>query len=172
MTASALHLRFVRDLAGKTLRTLGVETETIEDVRLVASELVGNSVRACGDHVPLVIEVDAGPSGVTVRVHDPDAKPLPRRPGTSLDDDQAESGRGLGLVDLLAPGWEVIHTPVGKQISCRLTTEKQSAITQPVPDGSPIRSESERKSRNHAAGRLRQPPTPASPPINSINPTS
>ena len=119
MSASASHLRFVRQLADATLAAAGIDPELAQDVQLVASELIGNSVRACGDFVPLVVEVDADPRGVTVKVHDPDRLALPKRSGMPSDC-AAESGRGLPLVDLLAPGWQVVRTPTGKQISCRL----------------------------------------------------
>ncbi|MFD0316243.1 ATP-binding protein [Streptomyces flavalbus] len=120
INASAAHLRRVRELAEKTLYEAGVDPGISETVLLVASELIGNSVRACGDHVPLVVEVDAGQAGVSVRVHDPEPGRLPRRRPVALDDAEAESGRGLGLIDLLAPGWQVRSTPVGKQIVCSL----------------------------------------------------
>ncbi|QMU77687.1 ATP-binding protein [Streptacidiphilus sp. PB12-B1b] len=119
MSASADHLRFVRQLADATLTAAGVDTELAQDVQLVASELIGNSVRACGDLVPLVVEVDADPRGVSVKVHDPDRRALPRR-SDMPSDCGAESGRGLPLVDLLAPGWRVSRTPIGKQICCHL----------------------------------------------------
>ena len=119
MSASASHLRFVRELADATLTAAGVDAELAQDVQLVASELIGNSVRACGDFVPLVVEVDADPRGVTVKVHDPDRLALPKR-SEMPSDCGAESGRGLPLVDLLAPGWQVARTPTGKQISCHL----------------------------------------------------
>ncbi|QMU71029.1 ATP-binding protein [Streptacidiphilus sp. P02-A3a] len=119
MSASANHLRFVRELAAATLTAAGVDAEVAQDVQLVASELIGNSVRACGDFVPLVVEVDADPRGVTVKVHDPDRLALPKRSGMPVDCG-AESGRGLPLVDLLAPGWQAVRTPTGKQISCHL----------------------------------------------------
>ncbi|QMU68735.1 ATP-binding protein [Streptacidiphilus sp. P02-A3a] len=89
-------------------------------VHLVASELIGNAVRACGDFVPLVVDIGTCPDGVTVKVHDPDGDRLPCRPQTALDDGQAESGRGLELVDLLTAGLLVTRTPVGKQLSCRV----------------------------------------------------
>lgn len=121
INASAERLRLVRDLAGKRLTAAGVNTETAEGAQLVASELIGNAVRSCGDLVPLVVEVDAVDElGVWVKVHDPDAGHLPRRSGARMDDAEAESGRGLPLVDVLAPGWEVTVTPVGKQIRARL----------------------------------------------------
>ena len=89
----------------------------------MASELIGNSVRACGDLVPLVVEVDTGRRGVSVKVHDPDRRALPRR-SDMPSDCGAESGRGLPLVDLLAPGWQVARTPIGKQVSCHLPYER------------------------------------------------
>lgn len=120
MNASADHLHRVRELAEKTLCEAGVGAGISDMVQLVASELIGNSVRACGDHVPLVVEVDAGQAGVWVKVHDPEPERLPVRRPVALDDADAESGRGLGLIDLLAPGWQVRLTPVGKQIVCSL----------------------------------------------------
>ncbi len=100
------------------------------------SELCGNAVRACGDFVPLVAELElesvtahsanprrVGPSAPTaawVRLHDPRRDTRPRLTGVRLDDPRVESGRGLALVDLLAPGWQVSETPVGKQIRCRV----------------------------------------------------
>jgi anti-sigma regulatory factor (Ser/Thr protein kinase) len=123
MSASASHLRFVRQLADATLAAAGVDPELTQDVQLVASELIGNSVRACGDLVPLVVEVDTDPRGVSVKVHDPDRRALPRRSGMPSDCG-AESGRGLPLVDLLAPGWRVSRTPIGKQI-CYLPYERR-----------------------------------------------
>ncbi|WP_329235640.1 hypothetical protein [Streptomyces canus] len=74
--------------------------------------------------MPLVAEVEAVPTGVWVRLHDPDGSRHPRRaPGVRLDDAQAESGRGLPLMDLLAPGWDVVTTPVGKQVRCLLSPD-------------------------------------------------
>ncbi|MFE2870942.1 ATP-binding protein [Embleya sp. NPDC059259] len=123
MTASPRHLRLVRGLAESMLSEAGVDAATTAAVQLVLSELIGNAVRVCGDFVPLVVEMDPGRSGVTVKVHDPCGERLPRRKPVALDDDRAEDGRGLGLVDLLAPGWYTLRTPVGKQIRCRVAHE-------------------------------------------------
>lgn len=118
------HLHRVRELTGKTLAQSGVGPEMAEDTQLVTSELIGNAVRACGDPVPLVVEVDAAEAGVYVRVHDPDAERLPHRSGVALDDPAAVSGRGLALIDLLAPGWEVAITPIGKQVTACVPYDK------------------------------------------------
>lgn len=120
MLASPENLRAVRALATATLAAHGVAGDTAEAARLVVSELVGNSVRACGSHVPLVVEVYAQPFGVAVNVHDPDPRHLPRRRGVALDDPEAESGRGLALLDLLTPSWHIRRSPIGKQVRCWL----------------------------------------------------
>jgi anti-sigma regulatory factor (Ser/Thr protein kinase) len=120
LVASAGHLREVRHLTLVTLEKAGVDAEVCQAAELLVSELVGNAVHACGPHVPLVVEVDAEAGGVFVRVHDPLGDKLPERSTTPLDDADAESGRGLLIVDALAPHWTVHRTPIGKQIVCPL----------------------------------------------------
>lgn len=120
LTASAARLRTLRELTGKVLAEAGVDGDTVDNTLLVVSELCGNAVRACGDHVPLVVEVHTAPAGVWVKVHDPETLEMPRRAGVALDDPEAESGRGLPLVDFLAPGWHTAITAVGKQVRCLL----------------------------------------------------
>ncbi len=121
LNANPQHLSDVRALTAKVLTVAGVDADTVESAQLVVSELVGNAVRAFGDWVPLVVEVNAAPFGVAVNVHDPDPRRLPRRRGVALDDAEAESGRGLSILDLLAPGWRIARSPIGKQVRCRLT---------------------------------------------------
>jgi anti-sigma regulatory factor (Ser/Thr protein kinase) len=120
MTASARNLRAVRKLTAETLNGRGIATDTVDAAQLIVSELVGNCVRADGEHVPVVVEVCVPPFGVAVNVHDPDSRHLPRRSSVALDDPEAESGRGLALLDLLAPAWHIQRSPIGKQIRCRL----------------------------------------------------
>ncbi|MEV0095282.1 ATP-binding protein [Streptomyces sp. NPDC050738] len=121
MSASPRNLRAARGLTARALLGAGAPPELVDAAQLVLSELYGNAVRACGDYVPLIAEVEAGAAGVWVRLHDPDVSRRPQRaPGVRLDDAHAESGRGLPLMDLLAPGWDVVATPVGKQVRCLL----------------------------------------------------
>ncbi|WP_277440687.1 ATP-binding protein [Streptomyces sp. SPB162] len=120
LVASGDNLRALRELTGKALASAGVDAGTAESARLVVSELVGNSVRACGPWVPLVVEVSVTRGAVLLRVHDPDPAGVPRRRPSAMDDAEAESGRGLALVDLLTSGWRVVRSPVGKQVRCRL----------------------------------------------------
>lgn len=139
LSATPEHLRAVRSLVEKTLCGAGADDDLTHAVQLVLSELCGNAVRACGDYVPLVAEVEletaesegarrtttatapaAAPTAARVRLHDPCRAVLPRRTGVRLDDPYAECGRGMAIVDMLAPGWEVAATPVGKQVRCRV----------------------------------------------------
>ncbi|MFI1207846.1 ATP-binding protein [Streptomyces sp. NPDC020802] len=123
--ASPQNLFAVRQLARAELLAQGIEDDAVDSAQLVLSELVGNSVRAYGDYVPLVVEVYVTAYGVAVNVHDPDPGALPRRRATPLDSAEAEAGRGLGLVDLLAPGWHVRRSPIGKQVCCRVPAEPE-----------------------------------------------
>lgn len=118
--ASPARMRRVRMLTGTALSQLGLAAEAAENAQLVVSELAGNSIRVLGDHVPLVVEVYVTGFGVAVNVHDPEPGRVPLRTAVDLGDPEAESGRGLGLVDLLAPGWHVVRSPVGKQVRCRV----------------------------------------------------
>ncbi len=119
--ATAETLRAVRRLTRSVLVAYGADDDSAANAQLVLSELVGNAVNACGQHVPLVIEVYVTGRGIAVTVHDPVPELLPQRTGTDLDSDSAESGRGLALVDHLAPGWTLECSPLGKQIQCHLT---------------------------------------------------
>lgn len=129
LSATPRHLRGARSLVEKALCGAGADDELTHAVQLVLSELCGNAVRACGDYVPLVAELEleplsssgtSSPAAAWIRLHDPRRRALPRRTAVRLDDAYAESGRGLALVDMLAPGWQVTETPIGKQIHCRV----------------------------------------------------
>jgi anti-sigma regulatory factor (Ser/Thr protein kinase) len=118
VTAGRDTLSTVRRLTRSVLLAHGADSDAADTAQLVLSELVGNAVRACGAHVPLVIEVYASAFGVAVAVHDPVPELLPNRGATAMDSDWAETGRGLALLDLLAPGWTVECSLLGKKIQC------------------------------------------------------
>ncbi|MFF4344254.1 ATP-binding protein [Kitasatospora sp. NPDC001540] len=120
LTADQETVHTVRSLALTVLVAHGVDLETAESAQLVLSELIGNAVRACGEHVPLVVEVHRADHDAVVTVHDPLAGVGPRRTSTAPDSDEAESGRGLVLLDVLAPGWTVRPSAIGKRIRCRI----------------------------------------------------
>lgn len=119
--ACSAHVQRVREQTRRTVGQAGADEDLQVCAELVVSELIGNAVAACGDGVELAVALTACRQGVTVAVHDPLADRLPRPTGVRLDDPDAEAGRGLGLLDLIAPGWRVLPSPLGKQIVCRLT---------------------------------------------------
>lgn len=118
VTASPQSLRAVRDQSAIVLLAYGVAPGLVADVQSVVTELYTNAAKACGDHAPLVMDVHATWSGVVVNAHDPRPDLLPRRPAIPSDNARAESGRGLVLLDALAPGWTIRPSPIGKQICC------------------------------------------------------
>ncbi|WP_260334059.1 ATP-binding protein [Streptomyces beigongshangae] len=122
ITASEAAFSTVRALTASVPTAYGAGQDSADTAAWLVSELCGNAVRACGDHVPLVVEVYVTGRSVQVNVHDPAATVLPCRStvAAAMDSDTAESGRGLGLLDVLAPGWDVVPSPVGKQIRCRI----------------------------------------------------
>ncbi len=120
MSASPEHLREMRARVFKEVCGAGVDETVADAARLVASELVGNAVRLCGPWAPVVVQVTRAPGEVLVQVHDPEPAAVPRRGHMRPDNERSESGRGLWILDVLAPGWTIQRTPVGKQIRCRL----------------------------------------------------
>ncbi|MDF9813206.1 ATP-binding protein [Streptomyces sp. SPB162] len=123
MSASAVHLREMRAQVFKEVCGAGAGEGVADAARLVASELVGNAVRLCGPWAPVVVQVAISPDQVLVQVHDPEPAAVPKRRPRPPGNDKSESGRGLWILDLLAPGWTVRPTPVGKQIRCHLPYE-------------------------------------------------
>jgi anti-sigma regulatory factor (Ser/Thr protein kinase) len=120
MSASAEHLHDLRARVAKAVASSGAPETVAEAARLLASELVGNVARLCGPWAPVVVLVAITENEVTIRVHDPVSSVLPDREGEPPDNARAESGRGLWILDVLAPGWTVQPSPVGKQITCTL----------------------------------------------------
>lgn len=120
MSASQEHLREMRQAVFKAVAGAGIGEEVAESARLVASELVGNAVRACGPWAPVVVQVWPGERDVLVRVHDPEPDTRPVRGGLSPGNAEEVTGRGLWILDAIAPGWTVETTPLGKQITCTL----------------------------------------------------
>lgn len=120
MLAGPFRLSLVRRLTAKSLLGHGASAETAGTAQLVLSELVGNAIRACGDDAPLVVEVYVGDTGTVVSVHDPAPDLLPRPAESAMDSADAESGRGLPLLNLLCTDVTVTASPIGKQIRCLL----------------------------------------------------
>ncbi|MFD9602842.1 ATP-binding protein [Streptomyces sp. NPDC059970] len=120
MSASQEHLQEMRAEVFKAVAGSGIGEEIADSAKVVASELVSNAVRLCGPWAPVIVQVQPQGDQVLVQVHDPEPATVPQRRDQAPDNVEAEAGRGLWIVDALAPGWTVKRTPVGKQISCTL----------------------------------------------------
>jgi sodium/proline symporter len=86
-----------------------------DELVLVVSELVTNAVRHASP--PVCLELQADAERVTVAVAD--GSPLRPLPRPALDD--AEGGRGLPMIDLLAAETGVRPNPPGKTVWAALT---------------------------------------------------
>jgi anti-sigma regulatory factor (Ser/Thr protein kinase) len=82
------------------LELWGYDTEMIEGVRLMVSELAANAILHVGE--PFTIEVDEVDQGVWVAVKDPS----PLLPEVHDRGPLAEGGRGLRIVQALASDWD------------------------------------------------------------------
>lgn len=107
----------------RALRTYGT------DVQLCASELVTNVIRHVGEGVPLTVRVWPEEGGrVRLGVTDPDPRALPVL--VAAAGAEAESGRGLALLDALAVRWGVEQEAGRKTVWCELFTDAEAvAVT-------------------------------------------
>ncbi|MGW2257328.1 ATP-binding protein [Streptomyces sp. NPDC001780] len=88
-------------------------------VKLLVSETATNAVlHAGGGGFDLICHSPVGGS-VQIELHDRSKTPPERQGHTELDC----HGRGLELLDLLAPGWTVIRTLTGKSLVFRLEAD-------------------------------------------------
>jgi anti-sigma regulatory factor (Ser/Thr protein kinase) len=94
-------------------------SQDVDDAELIYGELVANTVRYAHEGaVEAALEVhDSDPAVLVVRDHGPGLRACPWTPHR---DPYAESGRGLGLVELLARDVEV-DTPDGGGTVIRAT---------------------------------------------------
>lgn len=102
------------DLAGRA-----IAPDSIADVVLVASELVGNAVLHTDGHdeaAGLSVAWDVEPGAVVVRVGDPSDELPHRRPSTETD----TGGRGLAIIAAIASDWGVRRNRPGKQVWARV----------------------------------------------------
>jgi anti-sigma regulatory factor (Ser/Thr protein kinase) len=107
-----------------------VEPELLDDIRLLVSELVTNSVRHSGGTATgtVGLAVRVAPDRVRIEVTDPGAgfEPKAREPGQSQS-----SGWGLYLVDHLSDRWGVSrrgHTKVWFEMDGAARLQPQAAL--------------------------------------------
>jgi anti-sigma regulatory factor (Ser/Thr protein kinase) len=104
----------VRHEISADLALRGIAPDSIDEVVLVASELVGNAVRHThsASDTGLTVDWALDDAGVTVQVADPSpAAPTPRTAGAT-----ETGGRGMHIVEALADHWGVRPTDGGKRV--------------------------------------------------------
>jgi anti-sigma regulatory factor (Ser/Thr protein kinase)/anti-anti-sigma regulatory factor len=99
----------------------GVPIQVAERLLVIVTELVGNAVRHAG--TPIELSLHCSPHYIHVRVRDR-SESLPAMRGPAYPD--AESGRGLMIVDAFASAWGSKPTADGKVI--------WATIRRPSPD--------------------------------------
>jgi anti-sigma regulatory factor (Ser/Thr protein kinase) len=93
--------------------------DVVDEAQLCVSELVANVIRHVGPGTPATLVVSRAGTRLRIEVRDPDARVLPTL--VSPDSD-AESGRGMALVDAIAAGWGVHFYGDKKGTWCELAT--------------------------------------------------
>ncbi|MDI7785652.1 MULTISPECIES: ATP-binding protein [Streptomyces] len=101
----------------------GTETDVLADARLIGSELATNAFVSGSPSLVLCVDRRSLPGGgleVEITVTDGGcSRPAPACP--TAPDEQAESGRGLAIVDALADAWSLTTGTSGSRAWCRLT---------------------------------------------------
>ena len=104
----------VRRELGADLTDRGVARERIDEILVVASELVGNAIRHSGaartEWIDVTWEIDA--AGITIHVGDSsmeDPQPRAAKPDET-------SGRGLAIVRAISDDWGVQRLGNGKRV--------------------------------------------------------
>jgi anti-sigma regulatory factor (Ser/Thr protein kinase) len=122
-----------RALVGLTLPTI-----TRENLALLVSELVTNSVRHAGlsPHAPIGVQVNNGSASVRLAVHDGgQGFPFPAQevPVGPL----VPGGRGLAIVAALSEAWGVDSNTDGCTVWCQIAVEEQptAAVNTEAPAG-------------------------------------
>ncbi|NSL43615.1 ATP-binding protein [Streptomyces sp. 8P21H-1] len=97
--------------------------EIIDAAQLCVSELVSNVITHVGVGTPTTLAVSMNGPYLRIEVHDPDARALP----TLLNaGSEAETGRGVALIDAVADRWGVQPLADRKVTWCELRTELNS----------------------------------------------
>lgn len=92
----------------------------LEDVaQICVSELVTNVINHVGPGTPVTLAVSTDGAHLRIELSDPDTRALPTLVAPMSD---AESGRGLMILDALAERWGVISRADSKAVWCELAT--------------------------------------------------
>ncbi|MBF8173951.1 ATP-binding protein [Streptomyces olivaceus] len=104
--------------------------ELTDAAEICASELVTNVIKHVGPDTPSTLVAAVSGSHLRIEVHDPDARALPTLTGASLD---AETGRGMTLVDGVSDRWGVELAGDHKVTWCEFRRGTTSAEQQRLP---------------------------------------
>lgn len=91
--------------------------QLIDAAQLCVTELVANVITHVGPGTPSVLAVSMSGQRLRLEVHDPDTRALPTLLSPEVD---AESGRGVALVDAVADRWGVVLRSDVKVTWCEL----------------------------------------------------
>ncbi|MFF7374204.1 ATP-binding protein [Streptomyces massasporeus] len=129
----------------RALRPLGI------DVQLCASELVTNVIRHVREGAPVTVRVWELEGGrVRLGVTDPEPRALPVLVAAGAE---AESGRGLALLDALALRWGVEQEAGRKTVWCELFTDAETTVGIPNTPERPGRQEASAGALGHSSAR-------------------
>ncbi|MFI1397724.1 ATP-binding protein [Streptomyces sp. NPDC020681] len=93
--------------------------ELVEPAQICVTELTSNVIRHVGAGTPATLAVSMSGTHLRIEMHDPDTRALP----TLLSPErEAESGRGMTLVDAVTDRWGVILRADSKVVWCELAT--------------------------------------------------
>jgi serine/threonine-protein kinase RsbW len=111
--------RRVRQALESWLDRRGSASHVVDDVRLVATELVGNAVRHASplDDGTVLVRWEAEDSTLLLSVRDGGSNSEPHVREASPYDDQ---GRGLAIVDALSSAWWVESSQRQRTVNVRL----------------------------------------------------
>lgn len=120
-----------RRIAGKRLRWWGLSADT---PALLIGELTANAVThcRCGRRSESDFFLRMAVRGGTLRVEVADSCP-DRKPEVQKPADDAETGRGLMIVDALASAWGVSGRATGKTVWCEIAVTRSTES--PLPEG-------------------------------------
>lgn len=110
----ATSVRTARAFAVGVLHAWGHHGESVDEVSLLVSEIVGNAVRHVG-RGEVVVTVADQESSIIVTVHD-QSPVLPARSTPALVKDIPEQGRGLWIMQSLAERWGAHPDASGKLV--------------------------------------------------------
>ncbi|MEV6383769.1 ATP-binding protein [Streptomyces sp. NPDC051773] len=96
--------------------------EVIEPAQLCVSELVSNVINHVGVGTPTTLAVSMNGTRLRIEVRDPDARTLPTLLNAAYGDSEAETGRGMALIDAVAVRWGVQPHADWKVTWCELAT--------------------------------------------------